>query len=156
MTTRISYLDYPKATAGLRTLAAYINHCGLEKNLVELVLLRVSQINGCAYCIDMHTKDARAAGESEQRLYLLQAWRETPFYNERERAALAWCEAVTKLGEHGVSDELYTQARACFEEEELLNLNMVTILINAWNRMAIPFRSEPGSYQPATATQQAA
>ncbi|MFC5741667.1 carboxymuconolactone decarboxylase family protein [Dyella tabacisoli] len=154
MTKRLSYADYPKATASLLALGRYVHHCGLEQSLIELVLLRVSQLNGCAYCIDMHTKDARAAGETEQRLYLLQAWRETPLYSERERAALAWCEAVTRLGEHGVSDEIYAQARASFEEEELLNLNMTTILINAWNRIAIPFQAVPGSYQPAA--QQAA
>jgi alkylhydroperoxidase family enzyme len=97
--------------------------------------------------MDMHSKDARAGGESEQRLYLLQAWREAPFFSERERAALAWCEAVTRLGEHGVSDAVYEQARAQFSEKELGDLNMAVILINAWNRIAIPFRSVPGSYQ---------
>ncbi|WP_449428986.1 carboxymuconolactone decarboxylase family protein [Rhodanobacter umsongensis] len=123
---------------------------GLEANLIERVLMRASQINGCAYCMDVHSKDARAGGEAEQRLYVLPAWREATFYSERERAALAWCKAVTRLDGHGVSDEVYAQARAQFSEKELGDLNMAVVLINAWNRIAMPFHSVPGSYQPAT------
>jgi AhpD family alkylhydroperoxidase len=149
MSPRIAFYKYSGAIKPLIDLNAYVRQSGLETRLIELVLLRVSQINGCAYCIDMHSKDARAEGESEQRLYLLQAWRETPLYSERECAALAWAESATQLGEHGVPDDVYTQALASFGEEGLVNLNMVVVLINAWNRMAIPFRSAPGSYQPA-------
>jgi AhpD family alkylhydroperoxidase len=149
MSPRLSFQKYPNALKPLFDLASYVRDSGLENNLIELVLLRTSQLNGCAYCIDMHSKDARAAGETEQRLYLLQAWREAPFYSERECAALAWAEAVTQLGEHGVPDDVYQRARTSFSEEELVNLNMVVILINAWNRMAIPFQSVPGSYKPA-------
>ena len=112
---------------------------------------RVSQINGCAYCLDMHTKDARAAGETEQRLYLLSAWRETRFFSPRERAALAWAEAVTQLGGHGVPDAVYDEARAQFDEKALVDLTLAIVAINGWNRLAIPFRSEAGSYQPPSA-----
>ncbi len=105
-------------------------------------------INGCSYCIDMHWKDARAAGESEQRIYGLAAWEETAYYSERERAALAWAEAVTRVGEGHVPDELYEEARRHFSEKELVDLTFVVIAINSWNRLAIPFRAEPGSYQP--------
>jgi len=124
---------------------------GLEHSLLELVKTRVSQINGCAYCLDMHTKDARAAGETEQRLYLLSAWRETRFFSPRERAALAWAEAVTQLGGHGVPDAVYDEARAQFDEKALVDLTLAIVAINGWNPLAIPFRSEAGSYQPPTA-----
>ncbi|MHB1056662.1 MAG: carboxymuconolactone decarboxylase family protein [Rhodanobacter sp.] len=138
------------AVKPLFALAEYVKKSGLEQNLIELVMMRVSQLNGCAYCLDMHSKDARAAGETEQRLYLLQAWREAPFYSVRERAALAWCEAVTRLDPiHGVPDEIYQQARAEFNEEQLIDLNMVVVLINSWNRIAIPSLVDVGSYQPA-------
>ena len=121
----------------------------LDRKLVELVLMRCSQINGCAFCLDMHSKDARAAGETEQRLYVLQAWREAPFYTPRERAALAWCEAVTRLDPVlGVPDDVYEQVRAEFDENQLIDLNMAVILINSWNRIAIPSRAEPGHYKP--------
>jgi len=148
MSKRLAFLKYPQVMKSLFDFSAAVHATGLERPLVELVLLRVSQVNGCANCIDMHSKDARAAGETEQRLYLLQAWREAPFYSERECAALAWAEAVTRLGEHGVPDDVYERARKSFSEEELLKLNLVVILINAWNRMAIPFQVEPGHYQP--------
>ena len=138
----------PGAMKAMLGLEGYVRRCGLEHSLLELVKTRVSQINGCAYCIDMHTKDARAAGESEQRLYGLSAWRETPFYNERERAALEWAEALTLLPENDVSDELYARASEQLSEEELVNLSLAVIAINGWNRLAIPFRSVPGSYQP--------
>ncbi|HUW51811.1 MAG TPA: carboxymuconolactone decarboxylase family protein [Rhodanobacter sp.] len=139
----------PEAVKPLFALAEYVRGSGIEQSLIELVQMRASQLNGCAYCLDMHSKDARAAGETEQRLYVLQAWREASFYSARERAALAWCEAVTRLDPiHGVPDEVHEQARAEFSEEELIDLNMVVILINGWNRIAIPSRAEPGHYRP--------
>jgi AhpD family alkylhydroperoxidase len=148
---RFNATKRPDALKPLFTLGEYVRSCGLEQSLIELVLMRVSQLNGCAYCLDMHSKDARAAGETEQRLYLLQAWREAPFYSARERAALAWCEAVTKLDPvHGVPDEVYEEARAQFSEEGLIDLNMAVILINGWNRIAIPSRTDAGSYKPAS------
>src|SRR5215211_3402621 len=136
-----------KAMLGLE---AYLAKCGLEKSLLTLLDFRVSQINGCAYCLDMHSKDLRAAGETEQRLYLLDAWREAPFYTERERAALAWAEAVTLVTEGHVPDEVYEQARAEFNEEELVNLTLAVVAINGWNRLSIAFRVTPGSYQPSS------
>jgi AhpD family alkylhydroperoxidase len=138
------------AVKPLFALGEYIKNSGIEQSLIELVQMRVSQLNGCAYCLDMHSKDARAAGETEQRLYVLQAWREAPFYSPRERAALAWCEAVTRLDPvHGVPDEVYEQARAEFSEEQLIDLNMAVIAINSWNRIAISSRAEPGHYRAA-------
>jgi AhpD family alkylhydroperoxidase len=134
-----------KAMLGLE---AYLSRSGPEKSLLELVYFRVSQINGCAYCLDMHSKDLRAAGETEQRLYLLDAWRESPFYTERERAALAWAEAVTLVREGHVPDEVFEQARAQFGEEELANLTLAVVAINGWNRLNIAFRTEAGGYQP--------
>jgi len=121
----------------------------LDPSLIELVKMRSSQINGCAYCIDMHSKDARAAGETEQRLYALNAWRETPFFSDRERAALAWTEAVTLVSEGHVPDDVYAEASKQFSEEELVNLTMAVVAINGWNRIAIAFRAVPGEYQPA-------
>lgn len=131
----------------MRRMEAYIAGCGLERSLIELIKTRVSQINGCAFCLDMHTKDARAEGETEQRLYMLSAWRESPFYSDRERAALAWAEAVTLI-QQDVSDELYAQTRQHFSEKELVDLNWAVIAINGWNRAAISFRAVPGKYQP--------
>ncbi|KQX99088.1 carboxymuconolactone decarboxylase [Rhodanobacter sp. Root480] len=149
MSSRQSSAPTGDAIKPLLALVKYLQTGSIERPLIELVLMRASQLNGCAYCLDMHSKDARAAGETEQRLYVLQAWREAPFYSDRERAALAWCEAVTRLDPiHGVPDEVYEQARAQFSEKELGDLNMAVILINAWNRIAIPFQSMPGSYQP--------
>ncbi|HEX7127346.1 MAG TPA: carboxymuconolactone decarboxylase family protein [Thermodesulfobacteriota bacterium] len=124
---------------------------GLEHRLLELVKIRASQMNGCAYCIDMHTKDARAQGETEQRIYALDAWRETPFFTDRERAALAWTEAVTNLADGHVPDEVYEEARRHFNEPELVALTFAVVAINGWNRLSIPFRKVPGSYQPRTA-----
>lgn len=138
----------PEAMKAVSDLHAYVRDCGLEHGLLELVKLRASQINGCAWCIDMHSKDLRAAGESEQRLYLLSVWRECPFYSERERAALAWTEAVTLLTDGHVADETFTQARGQFTEEELLNLTIAIIAINGSNRINIAFRTVPGSYRP--------
>ncbi|WP_426688458.1 carboxymuconolactone decarboxylase family protein [Rhodanobacter ginsengiterrae] len=151
MSSRQSSAPASEAIKPLFALHKYVHSSTLEPALIELVLMRASQLNGCAYCMDMHSKDARAAGETEQRLYVLPAWREAPFYSDRERAALAWCEAVTRLDPiHGVADEVYAQARAQFSEKELGDLNMAVILINAWNRIAIPFQSVPGSYKPAS------
>lgn len=138
-----------EGVAALRGVEAYVRRCGLERSLLELVRLRASQINRCGYCLDMHSKDARAAGESEQRLYVLPAWREAPFYTERERAALEWTEALTLVSQEGVSDELYERVRQHFSEKELVDLTLAITTINTWNRLAIAFRSEVGSYQPA-------
>ena len=129
-------------------LETYIRECGLEVPLLELVRTRASQINGCAFCLDMHTKDARAAGESEQRLYLLNAWRESPFYTDRERAALEWTEAVTLISESQVPDELYQRVSRHFTEQEMVNLTKAVVSINGWNRLAISFRAVPGTYTP--------
>jgi AhpD family alkylhydroperoxidase len=128
-------------------LNKFAQESGLEHSLLELVKIRASQINGCAFCIDMHTIDARAAGESEQRIYLLDAWRESPFYSDRERAALAWTEAVTLISETHVPDDVYDEARRYFSDEELVKLTWAVVVINGWNRVCIAFRSEPGKYQ---------
>ena len=143
-------IDYrkanPEALAAMRGLEEYVRRCALEEPLLELVRTRASQINGCAYCIDMHTKDARAAGETEQRLYLLSAWREAPFYSDRERVALAWAEAVTQISSRDVSDELYAQARKHFDEKALADLTLAIIAINGWNRFNIAFRTTVKDY----------
>ncbi len=139
----------PESVKPLLELGVYLRHSGLDPKLLNLVWMRASQINGCAYCIDMHTKDARADGESEQRLYELDAWRETPFYTDRERAALAWTEAVTLVNQGHVPDNVYEEARRHFSEKELVDLNIAVVLINAWNRIAISFRAVPGTYEPA-------
>src|SRR5262249_15363845 len=133
------------AMSGLET---YVRNCGLEPALLELVKFRASQINGCAYCLDMHSKDARANGESEQRLYALSAWRETPFFTDRERAALEWAEAVTLVNENHVPDEVYEQARQRFTEKELVALTTAIVAINGWNRLCVSFRAVPGTYEP--------
>jgi AhpD family alkylhydroperoxidase len=150
MKLRIEYAKVaPGAMTAMLGLETYVHHCGLERSLIELVKVRASQINGCAYCVDMHTKDARAAGETEQRLYAVIAWEETPFFTERERAALAWTEAVTLVGQGHVPDAIYEQARCRFGERELIDLTLAIIAINGWNRLAISFRTVPGTYQPA-------
>jgi AhpD family alkylhydroperoxidase len=144
-------LDYSKAAPGvvqvMYKLQKFTEDSSLEKSLLELVKTRVSQINGCAFCLDMHTKDARALGETEQRLYALNAWRETPFYTERERVALAWAETITLVSQTHVPDEEFAAARTQFSEEELVKLTMAIITINGWNRIAIAFREPPGLYQ---------
>lgn len=145
-------IDYRKSTPQEALQALYglervVRKSGLETNLLELVRMRASQINGCAYCIDMHSKDARAEGETEQRLYGLTAWRETPFYTERERAALEWTEAVTLVSRDQVPDEVFERVRKQFSEAELINLTLAVVAINSWNRVAIAFRAVPGSYQ---------
>ena len=129
-------------------LEKYIQESGIEAQLVHLLKMRASQINGCAYCLDMHSKDARAAGETEQRLYGLNGWREAPYYTDRERAALEWTEALTRVAEGHVPDEVYERARRQFSERELVELAMIAVAINGWNRLAIAFRSEAGSYEP--------
>jgi AhpD family alkylhydroperoxidase len=148
-------LNYPKASPeayqAMLKFSNYARECGLEAPLLELVRLRASQINRCAFCIDMHTKDARAAGETEQRLYTLSAWHETPFFTPRERAALAWTEAVTRIADAPVPEELFREAREQFSEKELVDLTLAIIAINGWNRLAGTFRSEPGRYQPKPA-----
>ena len=150
MKPRIQYAKVaPGAMTAMLGLETYVLHCGLERSLIELVKLRASQINGCAYCVDMHTKDARAEGETEQRLYAVSVWEETPFFTERERAALAWTEEVTLVGQGHVSDGVYQKARGSFSETELVNLTLAIIAINGWNRLAISFRTVPGTYQPA-------
>jgi AhpD family alkylhydroperoxidase len=144
-------LDFRKASPqgdkAMTGLHLFVRNCGLDHSLLELVKLRASLLNGCAHCIDMHTKELRADGESEQRLYLLNAWRESPFYSERERAALAWAEAVTLLPNSEVPDDVYEQARKAFSEEELVNLTIALVAINGANRLNIAFRTVPGSHQ---------
>jgi AhpD family alkylhydroperoxidase len=120
----------------------------LEPSLFELVKIRASQMNGCAYCLDMHTKDARLRGETEQRIYALNAWRETPFFTDRERAALEWTEAITRVGDTHVPDQVYQQAAAQFTNDELVALTMGVVVINSWNRLAVAFRAPAGTYQP--------
>src|SRR2546422_6260288 len=156
MDERINYGKVaPEGIRALSGLEAYVRSSGLEPGLLDLVKTRASQINGCAYCIDMHTKDARARGETEQRLYGLSAWREAPFYSERERAALEWTEAVTLISQDHVPDELYERVRREFTEAELINLTLAVVAINGWNRLAISFRSVPGSYQGTSAMPEA-
>lgn len=138
----------PAAYRAMLGLESYVHETGLEPSLLELVKMRASQINGCAYCLDMHSKDARAAGETEQRLYLLNAWQEAPFYTERERAALAWTEAVTLVNQSHVPEDVYQQTRAHFSEKELVDLTIAIVAINAWNRLEVSFRGVAGRYTP--------
>jgi len=149
MSTRINFFsgkhqDVIKAMLGL---SAPFESSSLEPALLELVKIRASQLNGCGYCLDMHTKDARHAGESEQRLYLVSVWREAPMFTDREKAALAWTEALTKLENQHVPDQVFEQARAQFSEDELVRLTLAVISINAWNRLNIGFNVEPGGYK---------
>jgi AhpD family alkylhydroperoxidase len=148
-------INYAKAAPGvyeaMDALDQYLARCGLERALLYLVQLRASQINGCAYCLDMHWKDLRAMGENEQRLYSLDAWRETPYYSERERAALAWAEAVTLVAEGQVPQRDYEDVRPYFSEKELSDLTLAIATINAWNRLSIAGRLTPGTYQPVAA-----
>ena len=137
----------PDAMQAIGNLHAYVRDCGLDHRLLELVKLRASQINSCAWCMDMHTKELRAAGEDEQRLYLLSAWRECPFYSDRERAALAWTEALTLLTEGNVPDEVFEQARAQFSDDDLVKLTVAVVAINGANRINVAFRTVPGSYR---------
>jgi AhpD family alkylhydroperoxidase len=150
MQARLDFRKYVGSGMGqaLLTLQREIERAGLEPALLELVKMRASQMNGCAYCIDMHSKDARAMGETEQRLYALNAWRETPFFTERERAALEWTEAITTIAATHAPDDVYERVRRQFTEPELVALTFAAAAINVWNRLAIPFRVPPGTYQP--------
>ncbi len=143
--TKVSPLGYH----ALLGLEKYLHECGLEEGLLHLIKLRASQINGCAFCLDMHWKDLRAIGETEQRLYSLDAWAECPYYTDRERAALAWTDSVTLISETHVPDEVYERARKQFSEKELADLTLAVATINAWNRLSIAGRTTPGTYQPA-------
>ena len=150
MKQRIEYTKIaPDGYKAMAELENYVRRSGLEQLLLELVKTRASQINGCAFCLDMHTKDARARGETEQRLYTLSAWRETPFFTERERAALEWTEAITRVADTHVPEELYEAVRKHFTEKELVDITLAVVAINGWNRLAIAFRTIPGTYQPA-------
>ena len=146
MTQRIDIMEKgQEAVKTLYGLAKYFSKSSIERSLLDLIHFRISQINGCAFCLDMHSKDLRAEGETEQRLYVLNAWREAPFYSERERAALGWAEAVNK---HDVPDEIYNEARKKFSEEELIELTMAVAAINCWNQLNIAFHPVVGTYQP--------
>jgi len=153
MKSRIDIRKYlsSDATQALINVGKAIDASSVERSLLELVKVRTSQVNGCAYCIDMHTKDARALGENEQRLYALNAWRETPFFSDRERAALEWTEAIARVAESHVPDEVYDRVRVHFEESELVTLTFAAAATNAWNRLVTSFRVPVGTYQPQTA-----
>ncbi|GHO46870.1 carboxymuconolactone decarboxylase family protein [Ktedonospora formicarum] len=149
MGTRMNYSKAaPGAMRAMNGVEKYIADCSIETSLKELVRLRASQINGCAYCVDMHSLDARAGGETEQRLYALPVWRETPFFSERERAALLWTEKLTQISIDQVPDEVFEQVRSHFNDTELTDLTLLIATINAWNRFGISFRDEPGYYKP--------
>jgi AhpD family alkylhydroperoxidase len=150
MEPRIDFLKVGQgAINALLGVEKYVHSSGLEPTLLDLIKLRASQINGCAYCIDMHWKDLRAAGESEQRLYGLDAWEESPYYSDRERAALAWTEAVTNIHEGHVPDSVFEYVRKSFTDKELADLTLAITAINSWNRLNIAARTVPGTYQPA-------
>jgi AhpD family alkylhydroperoxidase len=150
MQPRIDYSKFAtEAQKFMFGLEKYLATCGLDHKLLHLLKLRASQINGCAFCIDMHSKDARALGETEQRLYALDAWRETPFYTGKERAAFAWIEAVTLVSETHVPDDLFEEVKSHFTEKEIVDLTILAATINMWNRLAIATRAVPGAYQPA-------
>jgi AhpD family alkylhydroperoxidase len=150
MTSRVDGFKYMASDVGqaMLSLGKAVDASGLERPLLDLVKVRASQINGCAYCLDMHTKDARAFGETEQRLYALNGWRETPFFSDRERAALEWVEAITRVAETHVPDEVYERVRRQFDEAQLVALTFAAVVINAFNRLAIAFRVPVGAYQP--------
>jgi AhpD family alkylhydroperoxidase len=144
----------PAAAKAMVGLQAAVENSGLEYSLLKLMELRASQINGCAHCIEMHFKDAKAHGETDERLHLLNAWREAPFYSARERAALLWCETLTLIAERGAPDEVFEEVRKEFDEEELVNLTLAIVTINAWNRFAIGFRADVGNYEPGSVTKE--
>lgn len=146
----------PEVLRAMLALESAVGKLGLESKLLDLVRLRASQINGCAYCIDMHSKDLRAAGEAEERLYLLDAWREAPFYTDREQAALAWTEAVTLVADEHVPDEVFAQAHEQFDDDELAKLTLAVVAINGWNRFNVAFRTPAGQYHPRHAEPQPA
>jgi AhpD family alkylhydroperoxidase len=153
MQPRIDYRKYAQEPLQqLLAIEKYIAESGLEPKLIHLIKMRASQINGCAYCLDMHSIDARTAGESEQRLYTLEAWRETPFFSERERAALAWTEAVTLISQTHAPDDVYADMQKHFSEKEIVDLTLVAAMINLWNRVAISLRAVPGHYRPSKST----
>jgi AhpD family alkylhydroperoxidase len=153
MEARFGYLKVaPGAYKAMLGLEQYLHQCGLEESLLGLVKLRASQINGCAYCLDMHWKELRASGENEQRLYSLDAWQESPFYSDRERAALQWTEALTLINNGRVPDEVYDEVRPHFSEKEMSDLSLAVVAINGWNRLNIAARTVPGNYQPAKAS----
>ena len=152
MQQRFNYADAaPGAYKAMLSLEQYLRRSGLEESLLHLIKLRASQINGCAYCLDMHWKDLRAIDENEQRLYSLDAWRECPYYTKRERAALAWTEAVTRVADGHVPDSIFEEVRPHFSEKELCDLTLAVAAIKAWNRLAISARTTPGTYQPSKA-----
>ena len=157
MEPRINYMKVapPGAFEAVLGLGRYLDHSSIEQKLLLLIELRASQINGCAYCIDMHWKDLRAVGETEQRLYGLDAWRESPYYSERERAALAWTEAVTNIQEGHAPDDVYEEVKQKFSEKEMADLNLAIATINLWNRLNIAARTVPGTYKPAAAPRSA-
>lgn len=140
------YKTLPEGLNAMLGLQQAVDQCKIDHKLLELIKIRASQINGCAYCLDMHTKDAVAIGESEQRLHVLAAWREAPFYSPRERAALAWCEALTNISQTGAPDSVYEEVKSQFSSEELVELTLAIVVINGWNRLAVGFRSEVGKY----------
>jgi AhpD family alkylhydroperoxidase len=148
MKTRLNYgLVAPGVYEAMHGLDQYTASCGIDRRLLHLIQFRASQLNGCAYCLDMHSKDLRAAGETEQRLYSLDAWRECPYYSERERAALAWTESVTLVADSHIPDSAFEEARAQFSEKELADLTLAIAAINAWNRLSIAARLRPGTYE---------
>ena len=151
MKSRFNPMVAPDAYKAMVGLETYMGKSSIEKPLQHLIKLRVSQINGCAYCIDMHWKDLRALGETEQRLYGLDAWRESPYYTDRERAAFEWAESLTKVSENHVPDSVYDIARSQFSEKEIVDLTLGVVAINGWNRISIAARTEPGHYKPAGA-----
>jgi AhpD family alkylhydroperoxidase len=152
MKTRFNYAKVaPGVYDAMEGLETYLGQCGVEEPLLHLIKMRVSQINGCAYCLDMHWKDLRAIGESEQRIYSLDAWRECPYYTDRERAALAWSEAVTLITDGHVADSVYEEVKPHFSDGDLANLTLAIVAINGWNRLSISARTVPGGYQPAKA-----
>jgi AhpD family alkylhydroperoxidase len=153
MEPRIDYSNYAlEAQKSLYALERYITTCGLDHKLIHLLKMRVSQMNGCAFCIDMHSKDARALGETEQRLYELNAWRETPFYSDRERAALQWVESLTLVSQTHVPDEAFAAVKKHFNEKEIVDLTLIGSMMNLWNRIAISMRTVPGTYKVKQAT----
>lgn len=144
---RIDYRSvFPQAVQAMSGLEAAVHESSLEPQLLELVKMRASQLNGCAYCLDMHSKDARASGEHEQRLYLLSAWRDAPFYSDRERAAIEWCEALTLIASSDASNTAFEELALQFDEEEIVALTLAIVAINGWNRFAVGFRSPAGDY----------
>jgi AhpD family alkylhydroperoxidase len=152
MTQRVNFAQVSPAVAkAMFGMQAAVNHSGLEHSLLRLLEMRASQINGCAYCLDMHSKEALAQGETDQRLFLLDAWREAPLYTERERAALLWCETLTLIAEKGAPDEVFAELRKEFSEEEIVNLTLAIVAINSWNRFMIGFKADVGNYQPGDA-----